>query len=599
MAPLRSALSHAGLYRWVSGIVAWLNHAGIQRGDRVAMVLPNGPEMALAFLGVSSTATSAPLNPAYHRNEFEFYLRDLNAKALIVQPEVGSEAVAAAHALGIRVIELSPVRNLEAGVFTLDGDALAGDAGDQCASPEDIALLLHTSGTTSRPKIVPLSHINLCASARNVSTSLALTEADRCLNVMPLFHIHGLVAALLAPLCSGGSVVCTTGFDGNSFFRWVDEFKPSWYTAVPTMHQEVVRRAAYASDIIAKASFRFIRSSSSALPDTVLAELEATFGAPVIEAYGMTEAAHQMASNPLPPVHRKPGSVGIATGTELAIMNENGDLLPAGKIGEVVGRGKNLTPGYENNPDANAAAFSKGWFRTGDQGIIDSEGYLSLNGRLKEIIDQGGEKIAPREIDEVLLKHPAVAQAVAFAVSHPTLGEAVAAAVVQKDGTAVTELELRDFALQHLPAFKVPARFAIVAEIPKGPTGKIQRIGLAEKLASKLEIEYEPPVGQVEQMSASIFEDVLRRTTVGRNDNFFALGGDSIRAMQVVARLIENLGIEIPATILFHRPTPALLAHELSRLQEAQDIACLAAELRKLSPNEATRLLDAEPGDNV
>jgi acyl carrier protein len=280
-------------------------------------------------------------------------------------------------------------------------------------------------------------------------------------------------------------------------------------------------------------------------------------------------------------------------------MNDRGDLLPAGETGEVVARGKSLTHGYENNPDANATAFPNGWFHTGDQGMIDSDGYLSLTGRLKEIINQGGEKISPREIDEILLKHSAVAQAVAFAIPHPTLGEAVGVAVVSRDGTTVSEPELRDFALQHLPPFKVPARFAIVPKIPTGPTGKVQRIGLAEKLARELEVQYHPPIGETEQLTASIFENVLHRSSVGRTDNFFALGGDSLRAMQVVARLIENFGIEIPPTILFHRPTPALLAHELNRLKDEQGIALLAAELRRLSPEEAARLLESPFGDDA
>jgi acyl-CoA synthetase (AMP-forming)/AMP-acid ligase II len=299
---------------------------------------------------------------------------------------------------------------------------------------------------------------------------------------MPLFHIHGLVAAVLSSLAAGASVYCTPGFSALKFFAWMAECRPTWYTAVPTMHQAILSRAGRNSDIIAANPLRFIRSSSSSLPPQVMAELEAAFSAPVIESYGMTEAAHQMTSNPLPPAPRKAGSVGIAAGPDVGIMGEDGELRPPGETGEVVIRGPNVTPGYENNPDANAAAFTKGWFRTGDQGVIDSEGYLTITGRLKEIINRGGEKVSPREVDEVLMDHPGVAQAVAFAMPHPKLGEEVAAAVVLRPDATVSERELRDFAGQRLADFKVPRKIVILDEIPKGATGKLQRIGLADKL---------------------------------------------------------------------------------------------------------------------
>jgi acyl-CoA synthetase (AMP-forming)/AMP-acid ligase II len=299
---------------------------------------------------------------------------------------------------------------------------------------------------------------------------------------MPPFHIHGLIAAVLATLEAGASVVCTPGFDAMKFFSWLSEFKPTWYTAVPTMHQAILARAARNPEAAAASRLRLIRSSSASLPPQVLAELERVFQAPVVEAYGMSEAAHQMASNPLPPQVRKPGSVGPSGGPEIAIMNEAGDLLAARETGEVVIRGENVTAGYENNPEANRTAFTNGWFRTGDQGFLDEDGYLHLTGRLKEIINRGGEKISPREVDEVLLDHPAVAQVVTFALPHEKLGEEVAAAVVLASGEAPTARELREFAAQRLADFKVPRKFVFLDEIPKGPTGKPQRIGLAKIL---------------------------------------------------------------------------------------------------------------------
>jgi len=382
------------------------------------------------------------------------------------------------------LVELVPTPELGAGSFTL---SLAGFPTRAAQHPgpahaDDVALVLHTSGTTSRPKIVPLTHRNVTASARNIANSTRFTEADRGLNVMPLFHIHGLIAGILAPLSRGGEVHCTSGFNALKFFSQMDTVKPSWYTAVPTMHQAILSRAANNQDVIARVPLRFIRSSSSSLPPQVLAELETTFKAPVIEAYGMTEAAHQMACNPLPPGQRKPGTVGLAAGPEIAIMSPEGELLSTGSTGEIVIRGDNVTPGYENNEKANGEAFTNGWFRTGDQGALDAEGYLSITGRLKEIINRGGEKISPREVDEVLMDHPAVAQVVCFGMPHDKLGEEVAAAVVLREGITATEKELRDYTATRLADFKVPRKILLMDEIPKGATGKLQRIGMAQKL---------------------------------------------------------------------------------------------------------------------
>jgi acyl-CoA synthetase (AMP-forming)/AMP-acid ligase II len=385
--------------------------------------------------------------------------------------------------MGVGIADLTLTPEHGAGTFKLSrrSGALA-PAQNEAVTADDVALVLHTSGTTSRPKIVPLSQRNVCTSARNIRATLALTDADRALNVMPLFHIHGLIAGLLAPLSAGGQVCCTPGFDALHFFRWMDEVHPTWYTAVPTMHQTILARAAKNQAVIRANPLRFVRSSSSALPTQVIREIEATFNAPLIESYGMTEAAHQMASNPLPPMVRKPGSVGIAAGPELAIMDQAGNLLPSGATGEIVIRGANVTRGYQNNPKANSQAFTHGWFRTGDQGVMDDEGYVTLTGRLKEIINRGGEKISPREVDEVLMDHPAVRQVVTFALPHEKLGEDVAAAVVLKEGITATEKEIRDFAGQRLAPFKVPRTVIFLDEIPKGATGKLQRIGLAQKL---------------------------------------------------------------------------------------------------------------------
>jgi oxalate---CoA ligase len=447
------------------------------------MVLPNGPEMAAAFLGVAAGAVAAPLNAAYRAEEFDFYLSDIDARLLMIEEGFDSPARSVAHRRNIDVIDVRAMTSEPAGSLRLlhAGRALRLADAD-FAAEQDTALVLHTSGTTSRPKIVPLTHRNLLASARNISRSLTLTPADCCLVVMPLFHIHGLIGALFSSIYAGASIFCPPGFNALRFFAWLDESEASWYTAVPTMHQAVLARAGRNRDVLTRRRLRLIRSSSAPLPPQVMRDLEAAFGCPVIESYGMTEASHQMASNPLPPGSRKPGTVGRAAGPEVAIMGNDGKLQAAGEAGEIVIRGENVTLGYSCNPAANAEAFREGWFRTGDLGRLDEDGYLTIEGRLKEIINRGGEKIAPREVDEALLDHPAVAHAVTFALPHEKLGEEVAAAVVLRDGRSATEAELRDFVAGKLADFKVPRRIVFLAEIPKGPTGKQQRIGLARRL---------------------------------------------------------------------------------------------------------------------
>ncbi|MGH8717332.1 MAG: AMP-binding protein [Burkholderiales bacterium] len=592
-APGRMGLSYRALAAHIDSVKVALSEFGLGRDDRVALVLPNGPEMAAAFLGVASRAVCAPLNPSYCAEEFDFYLSDLGVKALIVEVGSDSTACAVARSRGVDVIELAPAGNAPAGIFSLHGNARRV-VDSRSAQGEDVALLLHTSGTTSRPKLVPLLHRNLCASAFNIGRTLRLSPEDCCLNVMPLFHIHGLVAALLSSLAAGASVVCTPEFSAPRFFDWMAEFRPSWYTAVPTMHQTVLAHCRDHVEVIARHRLRFIRSSSAALPAQVMAELEAVFQTPVIESYGMTEAAHQMASNPLPPRERKPRSVGVAAGPEVAIMDARGAWLGQGQIGEVVIRGANVTPGYENNAPANQASFTDGWFRTGDQGYLDADGYLFLTGRLKEIINRGGEKISPREVDEALLEHPAIAQAVAFSLPHPTLGEDIAAAVVLKEKDSTEAHAIREFLFERLADFKIPSQIVIVPAIPKGPTGKLQRIGLADKLAELRKKSPIAPRNEIEWIVAKIFAEVLNTNSFGVDDNFFALGGDSLRATQVMVRILAVFNIGLPNVIVFRKPTVAELADEIAGLIDSAEPKEILAELEHLSDAEVEQLLADE-----
>jgi oxalate---CoA ligase len=574
LAPGRSPLTFANLFSLIETSKTWLNSHGICRNDCLAIVLPNGPEIAAAFLAAACTAAAAPLNPSYRVNEFEFYLSDLDARAILLLKGDETPARQAAARHGIPVIELEPGGD-QAGMFTLQTNAVLSAVTQGDPEEKDTALVLHTSGTTARPKIVPLSQANLCASAENISRSLQLSSADRCLNIMPLFHIHGLAACLLASLASGSSVVCTPGFLSPEFFNWVSDFHPTWYSAVPTMHQSILGRAPQKQQVIADNPLRFIRSCSAPLPPQVMTELEGTFHAPLIEAFGMTEAAHQVASSPLPPAKRKPGSVGIAAGPQAAVMAmESEDMMPPGAIGELVIRGRNVTTGYANNPEANAkASTSQGWFRTGDQAYIDEEGYFYITGRIKEIIIRGGEKISPREVDEVLLDHPGVKQAAAFAIPDAMLGEDVAAAVVLSD-PAVTEQELRVFASKKLADHKVPRRILILDEIPKGPTGKVQRVGLAEKLgltaASADRSETIPQseattLTPMQKMLTGLWCSVLKIPKIKVNQTFLELGGDSILAARLVRLIEDQLGVQISLLEFFDLATIAQQAKLLEK----------------------------------
>ena len=342
-------------------------------------------------------------------------------------------------------------------------------------------MVLHTSGTTSRPKIVPLSNLNIFTSAVNISKSLKLTADDHCLNIMPLFHIHGLIAVLSASAKVGASVCASNGFNALKFLDLAETQNITWYSGVPTMHQAILLRAQKNSDKAKKLNLRFIRSSSASLPPAIFEQLNDIFQTPVIEAYGMTEATHQMTSNPLPPAIQKPGLVGMPAGPEICIMNDKNEKLPQGEIGEICIKGDNVTNGYENNPEANKQSFVNDWFRTGDEGFFDEDGYLKISGRLKEIINKGGEKISPLEVDNILMDFPPIDQALCFGYKDKMLGEDIAVAIKLKENKSCTEDDIKSYANEKLAKFKIPKKIFIVEDIPKGATGKLQRIGLAKK----------------------------------------------------------------------------------------------------------------------
>lgn len=461
-------VSYESLRGQVLAMADALASAGIRRGDRVALALPNGLPAIVSFLAASIAGTAAPLNPAYPYEEFHFFLGDMEARALICPPV---EAEFARSAAADRKIPVFSVEMNDQGVVHMVDAPKSVRATEPTA--DDIALILHTSGSTGRPKRVPLRHRNLAVSSANIANTYALSEEDVSLCIMPLFHIHGLMASTMATLLSGGTVVVPTRFNALSFWRTVQEYRVTWFSGVPTMHQLLLARTR--EKPTDAGSLRFIRSCSAPLSPEVIHKMEGIFGVPFVEAYGMTEAAHQTTSNPLPPQHRKAGSVGLGAGIRISVMDAKGNHLGADERGEVVIQGANVFRGYENNPEANARAFVNGWFRTGDQGYLDEDCYLHLTGRIKDIIIRGGENIAPHEIDEVLLKHPAVATAVTFGFLDPTLGEDVAAAVVLHEPGGATEVALIKHCREHLAEYKCPKKIHFVESIPATATGKIRR----------------------------------------------------------------------------------------------------------------------------
>jgi acyl-CoA synthetase (AMP-forming)/AMP-acid ligase II len=586
-APGRVPLTYARLLSQIQAVRESLNAFGISRDDRVVIVVDNGPEMAVAFMALASCVTAVPLNPAYRADEFKFYLSRLNASALVVKVEDESDVRQVARDLGLLIIDLVPHEHAAAGMFELrdtSGGPIRRPASQQRA---DVALILHTSGTTSAPKIVPLTHENICAQARNNQVSLQLNATDTCLNIMPLFHSTGLVGVVLASLISGASVVCPPGFYAPQFFAWLQEFQPTWFTAVPSMHQAIVARARVNNQEKVVSTLRFIRSSSTALSQQLMSELEQLFAVPIIESYGMTECG-MIACNPLPPQQRKLRSAGVPTIIELKVTDQNGRDLGANAEGEIAVRGTCVVSEYEEDARVNQESFTNGWFKTGDQGLIDADGFIFITGRLKEIINRGGEKIAPLEVDQALLDHPLVAQAVTFPVKNELLGEEVAAAVVTNGD--VSETELREFVFSRLAAFKVPRQILIVDEIPKGSFGKLQRSRLAELLqvracdqdSSAEKREYVAPRTHDEMVLVDIWSRILGVDTVGIEDDFFRLGGDSILATQVVSHVRQIMGVELSPIAMFETPTITGLLRQLN-VARSNANAIAASPIKRLA----------------
>jgi acyl-CoA synthetase (AMP-forming)/AMP-acid ligase II/thioesterase domain-containing protein/acyl carrier protein len=534
------------------GLAADLLDRGVGRKDVVLVSMPAGPEYLVAILGCMAIGVCAPVNPAYTVAELSRYAADSGAAAVVTDGAEGGSAGILAAELGLSVVR--PGRRSAA-------------APHEPLSTADAALLLHTAGTTARPKQVPLSHANLLAAAANVVSSLSLTPADRCLDVMPLFHSHGLIGAALASLVAGGSVVCTPGVDPRRVVQWAQDTECTWYTAAPTVHRLVLGAPGDWK------GFRLLRSASAPLPPQLAEQLERRFDAPMIEVYGMTES-YQIAANPLPPGERRRGSVGLATGTQIAVLDASGEVQTHGE-GEVLVRGAALFGGYSVPSEANDDAFVGSWFRTGDMGRIDDDGYLFITGRVKDQINRAGEKISPREVEEAILDHPDVVDVLVFGVPDEVLGEDVGCAVVTASGSHLDPGDLRVHLRPRLASFKVPRQVVSVKEIPKSETGKPLRRAFVEEFMARTEGRQHPTAlsgagpadADVLTRLARIWQTVLFLDSPPRpDDSFFDLGGDSLAVMAMVVEIEEAFGVDLPLVDVHSVPTFAELAARVQRL---------------------------------
>lgn len=561
LAPDRKPLTFASLAKRTEEIKDQLNSLGIGCGDRVVAVLPNGPETAVCYLAVAQCATFAPLNPALKQSELEVYLKRLNPRVVIVPKQGGAEIRSACANLGLPILELSYDPALTVGHFTLEGDKV-GD----CGRPgwnraDDIVLILPTSGTTQRPKLVPHTDSRQLRYGAEMHDWFGIGPEDRSLHFMPMFHGHGLSSSLMCSIICGNSIVCLPRFDIREFFEAISVYAPTWYSAGFSYHRAILEGSSHYRDIASRSRLRFIRSGSGYLDPSIMKGLEDLFGAPVIERYGMTEA-HTVAANPLPPGRRKPGTVGLPVHSGIAIRNDEGKILEEGKIGEVVVPKELVFSGYLDDPISNAKAFVDCWFRTGDQGFFDSDGYLTITGRVDDVINRGGEKISPAEVEAIIKEHEAVCDCVCFPMPHQTLGDTVAAAITLQEGQTVQELEIQDFLKNRVSDFKIPNRIIQCDEIPHGQTGKIQRIrlaehfGLTEGLRQKQDtVVSEPPPQRPALLKtlASLWCDVIRIDDVKDDDNFILLGGDSLRAARLLVDVEEIFGIRLPDDIIYRK----------------------------------------------
>jgi len=556
--PERPDLTFGRANRFVKEFGLRLCDCDIGSGDRIAALIPNGPEAALAFIAVASYAAFSPLDPALTEKELGFYLKELQPKAIIVTAETVMKVRPLAERLQCPVWYMTPSSTEPAGLFTLDNTSGRTLCDSEPTSSSEAApgLVLFTSGTTSGPKSVPLTQGNLVAAAGFTAKAMGLKPGEICLNFMPLYHAHGLTSTVLASLSAGARVVCVPGFDHARMLDWLDSYRPTWMSGVPTMLKALADIAEDSGQSEFMRTLRLVRSASSSLPNVLLKRLKRVFNCPVIEGYGMTEATSMICANPLPPAASKQGSVGPAVdGCKVIILDENGIEIVAGEAGEICIQGPNIFAGYNNAPQENARCFVNGYFRTGDFGYLDEDGFLFIVGRTKEVINRGGSKFSPGEIDAVMVEAPGISDAAAFGLPHPSLGEYVAVAVKPTNDLKPNLASLQAYARQYLAEYKIPSRLFFLDEIPKTRTGKIKRTELAAMFCNDRSAEYVTERSKIHESIQEIWCELLATSPISPYASFFEAGGDSLLLVRLHERLVIAFGIELDATSLFEFST--------------------------------------------
>jgi acyl-CoA synthetase (AMP-forming)/AMP-acid ligase II len=477
-------VSFARLREYAGEIDRRLTAAGIGKGEKVAFLMENGLWSAILFVGVmASGRVIVPLNAVSGDDQLRYVLDHSDSRLLFVTDTYLERAATVMRGIE-RDIRPLPTHMENGPEWPWDP---AADGGGAPPESEDTGLLIYTSGTTGLPKGVLLSHRSVIAGGRYTVEAHALSAEDRALCVLPLYHINGEIVTVIAPLVSGGSLVIPYRYSTSAFWKWIEQHRCTWFSVVPTIIAYVLDKADETAGHVRSGTgfrqIRFGRSASSALSPEMHRAFEDSFGIRIVETMGLTETAAQILSNPLPPATGKYGSPGIPFGNEVTVVDDQGKELPRGQVGELVVRGANLMSGYYKNPEATAGALKgDGWFYTGDLGYQDEDGYFFITGRIKELIIKGGENVAPREIDEVLLQHPGVLEAAAYAVPDERYGQEIMACVVPSEGATLGEEALREYCMEKLGRFKAPREVAVVRWVPKGPSGKVQRLKIADML---------------------------------------------------------------------------------------------------------------------
>lgn len=575
----RKILSYGVLAQQVERVGAVLKQAGIGAKNRVAIVMPDSGDLALAIAAVACHTTVVPLNPRLTAAEIDALFVSHRLDAIVLLEGADIPAHAAATQRGACLLA---ARSNDTGIeLVLKTAPLAASGAREEAAPDDVLMILRTSGTTAKPKLVAVTHRNMQSMAARRQYWFGLGPTDRVLCIMPLYHAQGLFNALFAQLFLGGSLACPIRAAGAKFCDWLKVLEPTCYSAGPTFHRSVLEQAMAVPRDELQHRLRFIQSGAAPLPAAVHEGLERIFGVPIVDTYGLSEAGN-ISANTVAQEGRRRGTVGRAWPGELALRNEDGSIVTEGGPAEIVLRGAGVMPGYLDDEAANQTAFEDGWFRTGDLGCIDADGFLTVVGRIKEMINRGGEKLAPAEIDEHLQRHPAVAEAAAFPVPHPRLGEDVAAAVILRPSAKATELELRRFLQESLVPFKIPRRIHLVASLPKGETGKVLRQELTRIFSADAQVHAAQPSSwgsPLEIEIAELWERLLGRGDIGPEDDFFELGGDSLLATQMLIELEHLTGTALPDTMLFEAATIRQLASSVVR-KEDEDERSLMVKLQ-------------------